>query len=235
MPKRKMSRRPSLRRINQGPSKRGGGRLNQIEKRATLETLPVAGGRRDVIPMQISPKSLTIQQIVNLGSFTTSATPGTEVDMQYYFYLNQLTGVTSLVGAWDQYKFEQVTLNFQPVFSQQSFTSASGGVIGNFATVIDYDDVASTNYATLLAYETCLHTPAYFPHSRTLRPRVASALYSGSTFSGYGNLSSPWIDTASGSVQHYGIKAALTNNNSTVAVSIYYIIGTYTITFRSIR
>jgi len=191
------------------------------------------GGRNDILPITIRPKTFTLQQTVNLGTINSTATPGTEFDGAYYFYLNQLSGVTGLGAVWDQYKFIQVTLNFQPVFSQLSFTSASGGVAGNFITALDYDDATSTTYSMLEQYDTAHHTPAYVAQSRTLTPRLAVAVYAGA-FTSFANQRS-WLDINSPSVQHYGVKYACTNNNSAVATTIYNVIALYTVAFRAVR
>jgi len=53
---------------------------------------------------------------------------------------------------------------------------------------------------------------------RTLQPRVANALYSGA-FTSFGQVKNQWVDMASQTVQHYGLKYGIFA--ATTAATIY--------------
>jgi len=72
--------------------------------------------------------------------------------------------------------------------------------------VVDYDDAnALSSSANAQAYNNCIVLGAGESCDRLFRPRMALAAYTGS-FTGYANSADLWIDAASPSVQHYGLK-----------------------------
>jgi hypothetical protein len=82
-------------------------------------------------------------------------------------------------------------------------------------SVVDYDDntaLASVGAAT--DYSNCVTCPQSLGVYRHFKPHCANALYGGSVFTSYGNLTSPWIDAASSSVPHYGVKIAASATSS---------------------
>jgi len=68
-------------------------------------------------------------------------------------------------------------------------------------------------------------------HYRKFIPHVAVASYSG-TFTSFTNEVAPWIDIASPSVQHYGLKTACT---PTTAVVQYTARARLSVSFRNVR
>lgn len=81
---------------------------------------------------------------------------------------------------------------------------------GLFLTVIDYDDdtlLTSNNQA--FDYKSCLSMGTSATFKRTLIPRMSFAAYSGAFTSYAEGKSGQWIDCASPSVIHYGIKTVL--------------------------
>jgi len=81
---------------------------------------------------------------------------------------------------------------------------------GEFLTALDFDDgVALTTQAQALDYASCIVTPANVPQRRCFVPRAAPAFWASAAFAGYGTVPSPWLNSASSAVQHYGVKYAL--------------------------
>jgi hypothetical protein len=189
----------------------------------------------DARPIPINPNQLfNIVQENALGTITSSATPGTEIDGAYYFYLAQLDGAAALVAVFDQYRFLQVSVSFIP---RCSVTGTTGSVfptpIGQLLTGIDYDDAATTAAALLRQKETAQITTCTDQQTRTLTPHAALAAYSGA-FSSYANMSKMWIDANSQSVQHYGVKFAILNCNFASTI-IYDVYARYVVQFRQIQ
>jgi len=169
-------------------------------------------GKLDPIPLVLKPANrniYTTDQLYNVGVITSSGTGGLEVDNGFSFTFGALDGYASLAAVFDQYRIIQISVTFAPTLNM--VTSSSGGVqVGNFYTVIDFDNAATANVAALRQYENCMTTPAYAPQTRTFTPHVALAAYGGA-FTSYANEGPKWIDSASTAVQHYGVKTALTS------------------------
>jgi hypothetical protein len=129
---------------------------------------------------------------------------GTVSSNGYYFSLDQIPSYTEFTALFDQYRIDKIELCFIPVANA---VAPTGSTQGQLTTVIDYDD------ATVLAteagafnYESAQVVPVWQIHKRVLKPRIAMAGYAGA-FSSYVNIGNQWIDSASPSVQHYGLKA----------------------------
>jgi hypothetical protein len=166
-------------------------------------------------------------QTGNTSSLVSSASGPAYASL--YLTLSQLDQYTSLVAVFDQYRIKAVEISFRPRISQESAASANTGL---FCTVIDVDDAASlTSFAQAEDYQTALVGRGFECQTRTFKPHAAMALYSGS-FSGYGNTESPWIDSSSSTVQHYGVKTAWTITDS--AYTIDYTCR-YWLQFKNVR
>jgi len=168
------------------------------------------------------------------GAVTTSvqlANANTYGSLQ--FNLAGLDNASAFETLFDQYRIDCVEVTFSPLITMNV---TPGIVFPRLYTVIDYDDyVAPTSLAYLRQYDSCIISPPGSGVVRTLCPASALAAYTG-TFTGYANRQRQWIDIASPTAQHYGIKfaieAALTGQ--TVLQSYDIDIVTY-ISFKSVR
>jgi len=109
-------------------------------------------------------------------------------------------------GFWDQYRIQAVRFTIRPENNAIGLVTNSTTQIQPLYCVIDYDD--STNLASIAAaesYSTCIVLSAGESCERVIQPRIAVAAYNGA-FGGFANLGNQWIDSASSTVQHYGIK-----------------------------
>jgi len=142
--------------------------------------------------------------------------------------LSSFDQATQLAAVFDQYMIESVEIWIMPQFSNASTSNFSGTLL----SVIDLDDnnVLST-VAQASDYTSCVTTEVDQGHYRHFVPHVALAAYSGA-FSSFANRHHMWIDAASPSVQHYGVKLAA---SPTGAVCTYDVNIRATLRFRSIR
>jgi len=189
----------------------------------------------DPKPIVVNPNKLfTIVQEVSLGTLTSSATPGTEVDGVFYHYMGQLDGYSQLAAVFDQYRFLQVSIAFLP---RCMATATTGTVyptfVGHLITAIDYDDAATTSAGLLRQKETANITLTTEQQTRTYTPHAALAAYSG-TFTSYSNMTRMWIDSASPNVQHYSCKVALLDCGFASAV-LYDVYARYVVQFRQVQ
>jgi len=208
----------------------GGGRLEATRERHMLD--PVLIARADNVPLQVKRNNrFTFSQTISLGTVTSSGTAGAEVDGAFYFYLGQCDGVSALTGVFDQYRFLQVSVTFEPIFNV--WASTTSGSVGSLVTALDYDDATSTSASGLRQKETCVYCTGNTGITRTLTPHAAMALYSGS-FASYGNVTTPWIDSASVNVQHYAVKWAFSGCTLT-STAIYNVFARFVLQFRQIQ
>lgn len=138
------------------------------------------------------------------GSITQQAS--SENDVTFFFSFGSATASTFYAAVFDQYRITGATITFSPRLSNGNFPS--GAISPRLYTVIDYDDASATTITGLTQYETLIIVPPGCGVVRTLIPHAAVAAYSG-TFTSFTNITSPWIDAASATVQHYGVKVAI--------------------------
>lgn len=122
----------------------------------------------------------------------------------YVFQLSSLANNASFTGLFDQYKVDAIQFRVRP---RSSMATINAGVYAPpLYLVIDYDNTtALPNVATALQYTSCAVVESYQSASRTFKPHVAVAAYSGA-FTAYKNELADWIDCASNTVLHYGVK-----------------------------
>lgn len=160
------------------------------------------------VPKMISPEqammsnnTFNIIQTTRLSRITASTT--IEVDGAYNFTFSQINQYTELTAVFDQYRFKLIEIEFHPTIQALAVASQSG----LFFTAVDTDDSGSTTAASIRDYPGCISSEVFKPHKHTWEPHVAIAAYAGA-FTSFANETSPWIDVASPSVQHYGLKYA---------------------------
>jgi len=128
------------------------------------------------------------------------------------FSFNDLQQVASFQALFDQYRITEVELWAQPI--NNSATVATSGP--TWYSVVDYDDSATpSSLAALQQYTNVITTPLNNGHYVRFKPHVAEALYGGA-FTAFGNITAPWIDSASPGVQHYGFKMGVNVTPPTV-------------------
>lgn len=139
-----------------------------------------------------------------VAAFTTSTTVPTFYGA-YFTLANQIAQYASFGSVFDQYRIMEVEVWIRPVSGTSGSVDTNGA---NYVTAIDYDDANTpTQVVNVQAYENAITAPLTNGQYRKFRPHIAIAAYNGS-FSGYQNQKSGWIDIASNSVQHYGMKVA---------------------------
>lgn len=147
-------------------------------------------------------------------SFTLSAVA--ETTRGYAFHLNDLTNYTHFTGLFDQYAVVCVVATVGATYNVA--LASAGNTIPRMFTVIDHDDVAPAATSALTLNPTCKITKTYQKQTRLIYPRVAVAGYSGA-FSSFVNQRS-WVDAASPSVEHYGLKVSCEADALTSVIDI---------------
>lgn len=141
------------------------------------------------------------------GALVQSATAVASVSLQ--FTLNLLGNLNSYIALFDQYRVQAVIVTATPTV----FTN-SGSPYTNYMprlySVLDYDDAALlTTINSAQQYDSCIVSPPCTSITRSIKPRIALAAYNGSVFTGYANVADQWIDLASPTIPHFGVKLVI--------------------------
>jgi len=173
-------------------------------------------------------KPYRISQELNAGTIISTSTTIPTFGATS-FSVNSLDQISQLAAVFDQYRIDEIECWCIP--NQLGLNAGGAGLL---YSVVDYDD--SSNLSTIGQaedYTNCLCSPSNEGHYRRFVPHAAVAMYSGS-FTSYGNVASPWIDTASTNVQHYGLKMACTAITGGTAETIALQVR-YHLSFRNVR
>jgi hypothetical protein len=175
--------------------------LIDINMRQTIRDEPMVP---DVKPLALQRHRLySFHRGIDLGIISASVT--VETFTSYTFTLSALPDSTEFTALFDQYRIMQVRMEFTPLFTDTSATVAYPPLY----TVIDYDDANSITGAQANEYDSVMYTPTGTYFERVFNPRIAIAAYSGA-FTSFGQpKAGTWVDCASPSVIHYGLKTVL--------------------------
>jgi len=216
---------------NPGPQKRKVNNKKKSRKQTTSKDVALAFAVDGALPSannysssnQVFDVSQSTETVLALASSTSIPTFSAAS-----FQLTDIGQYNSWTNIFDQYRIREIEVWLVP---QQSETTANTSM-GLMTSVIDYDDAtALTTIANALDFENALTTSGMAGHYRRFVPHVAMAAYAGA-FTSFANVSSPWIDAASPTVPHYGLKTAWT---PTTSAQNYSLIARYHLQFRNVR
>jgi hypothetical protein len=141
-------------------------------------------------------------------AFSTSLT--VPVYFATAFALSFFTGYTQYTALFDQYKIDEIEVWLESANQNNTIATCQ------WASCIDLDDATTpSSYDTVSMRQGALSTNILAGHYHRFKPHVAVAEYSGA-FTSFGNIPSGWIDVASPSVQHYGLKASAVSTDGVV-------------------
>jgi len=138
----------------------------------------------------------TVQSLV-LPILSAGAT--IETDQVYVIHLNDFSDSASYINCFDAYRIMMIEIDFLPL---------TGG--GHLYSAIDYDDNTPLNITQLQQYNTFGFAAGGTQHTRVFKPRIAETAFSSSNLATSSTQASQvWIDAASNTVPHYGLKVAV--------------------------
>jgi hypothetical protein len=138
---------------------------------------------------------------------TYVASSTTAVFGAYNYTAAALDNASGFASVFDQYRIDRIQTTFRPmnVATPLVNTASSGFIAPIIYTVIDYDDSTTpTTVAQLRDYQNC-SSHLYDPFTLDFKPHVAMNV--GGSLSG--NIVGPWIDWATPSIQHFGVKLGI--------------------------
>jgi hypothetical protein len=176
---------------------------NKPRSRLTKSDIPVRPKRTYETISAAFPLA-TDRAVVHANSVgTLTATATSYVNTTYYF---SMTLSNATVGNYDQYRLMALRFSILPQNNAIGLVTNSTTSLVPLYCVIDYDDATGlTSAAQAQGYNNCITLSPGESLSRTFRPHMALAAYSGS-FGSFANVEPMWIDAANTGVQHYGIK-----------------------------
>jgi len=171
----------------------------------------------------------TVMQTSNQGIVLSSNTSVAQLTSKSWTSAD-IIQFSSYASVFDQYR-----IDFVEVWLTPYGTATAPGYNGNvhLYSVVDYDDAnAPASLVALTQYENCVTTRCTDGHYVKFRPHIAVAGYGGA-FTQFINKPSDWIDVASGSLQHFGLKlgAETTVSNADLKVDME---TRLTISFRNV-
>lgn len=165
--------------------------------------------QRDVVPMnlpRVNRPVLLTRQAPNIEIFADSAgTSGAAA-----FTLDSLPNYTEITALFDQYRICEIRAAFNPMVNEFGASTTTTD-LPQLLTAIDRDDATAPPNADVVRQMSTCQTSAYTEFQlRVIRPRFAVGAYSGTFTSFASSMPNQWIDTGSASVQHFGLKWAVT-------------------------
>jgi len=216
---------------------RAKGNPSQATDQLILNSGKATGAQTDINPMDVqartqnwqlvqTPPRNLINQICWIRQ-TYSETvavlaSGVYTEKNVAYQANNLPSVSTFLGTFDQFCIYAVTTTV----SMDSSTSSSAPV--TVYTAIDYDNVASIGLTGIESYSNLLQSVITPTTSvvRFIKPCVATNLYGSSGFGSYGTTRC-WINSNSGSTQHFGFRSVFIQpiSQTIVRLSHSFIIG----------
>jgi hypothetical protein len=121
---------------------------------------------------------------------------------------------------FDQYRIDFIECWFAPRVTQQTSASANMGVM---ASVVDYDNATGTSLAALELFNNVILGSGQLGRYHAWKPHAANAFVrTGGSTANVGNVQSPWLDTATTDIAHFGFKSASTVTDVVYIWDLYY-------------
>ena len=218
--------------------------LLSADGRKRQRTRSVGSKRTFPIPRRM-PKVATGTFLVKKTAVFSDITQpllGTNVSNGAYSWtLAQFPEYASYVAVYDMYRIVKIKMTFVPCNEGAKQVSVTAPAFIPEAppmlTCIDYNDnnPLTTEY-DILTYDNAQIHPWGKPFSRVIFPAVSAQYYISGGSTGYGAKKKQWIDTASTSVQHYGLKYFIRDTFQNFTYNGYWIpYCTFYVEFRAAR
>ncbi len=138
---------------------------------------------------------------VTYNGFSSSAS--FNVASAFTWTLAGLANGSTLASVFDQYRMVAADVTLRP---RQNVAQLSGSATSYpLYTAIDYDNATAPTQATIQSMSSCAVAEVTESIRRVFIPHAALAAYTGA-FTGYTTVPSPWVDSSSSNVIHYGLK-----------------------------
>lgn len=179
--------------------------------------------------------------VTYIGANNTNVT--TDMVFGFIFKLSDCVQSSTFTSLYDQYRIHKIELVIRRTVNDQPAVSASNNLVispQQIWYVTDFDDntVSGLNLTALQQYAgvKCKSSMENGDIRIKFRPHIATPAYAGGVFTSFANTQSPWIDSASAGVEHYGVKACIPCPlSTTVAQQSYTVTAKYWLEFKNVR
>jgi hypothetical protein len=168
---------------------------------------------------------LELQVELQSNFLMSSATAGAFTAASQTFVLSTFSGAANLLAVFDQYRIDQIECWLEcPSVNQQV-------IFPEVYSCVDLDDAnVAVNAGQIQDHLGSLVACGPAGHYHKWRPHIAVATFSGA-FTSYGNEPAGWVDSASPSVQHFGLKTGMISNGASVVS--YSLVARAVVSFRA--
>lgn len=137
----------------------------------------------------------------------------------YTINLNQLPNTTEFSNLFDSYRINKAVFKFIPNHNSSEY-GTTVPPIGNFFTVIDYNDAtAPAALADMMEYSTCKIRQGSRIITRVFTPASLDVVSAGAGTASVNPKWKQWLSCTSLDVNHYGLKWALDWNGTATSVT----------------
>jgi len=199
--------------------------ISSAEVTSRANTLTVSDDVRRKAPsfqvVQRPPKNYINQiawtQVKLLQSATSIVIPGTNVENNLLFTLNQFPAAGAITSLFDQYCLYEVAVTF--------YLQGSVNQTVAITTAIDYDNITNIGISGISGFPSCNHAVLNSSNSvvRVVRPCV-SPVISGTTGAGVvgSGIVRSWIDSGNTNIPHYGVRFIAEVSQLSSGTNVFY-------------
>jgi len=186
----------------------------------------------DVKVIELSEKVYTFSRSVFRNAITATSA-SVPVLGALPFLLTDLPDYVEFTALFDEFKIQQVIVQFTPTNYSQAYAS--------LFTAIDYDDASSpSSINDLREYGSFHFTPALKYHQRVLTPKYSYRVYNGVGITDSFASTRGWVDCSKPDTPWYGLKYAFGPTTVIPSVGtpvgeVYEVQCTYIVCFRFYR
>jgi len=149
--------------------------------------------------------------------------------------LGNTTKASNYQAIYDEYRITRVRVRFVNLYNDSLVSTGYANISGAFAACIDWDDaVTPTGYVDILNHQNVKSGNTLRSYTFDFQPKALFGAETTSIVPG-APVKSPWLDTAQGTILHYGVKWMLDPLSNTVTgnTDLYTVWSEYDIEFRN--
>ncbi len=168
--------------------------------------------------------------------YNITATTVSPVLTGYTFKLSDVVGYAEFTAAYDQYRITKVAMMFKSNYNAVGGYPTANKLFPYLLTAVDLDDGAAPSFIDdMFQISTTEIHMCYEKFNVEFQPRIALAAYQ-STFTGYAMAPQDmWLDCASASIEHYGMKSAISAAATSAEIVSWVVFPIVELEFRFTR
>lgn len=167
------------------------------------------------------------------------AQPGANEYFSFGFSFQDLPQAATMAALFDQYRFDRVEVKLVPQSNNVALSAATSPNNSNpsILAVLDFDDsLAPTTLLGVQEYDNVQISEYGEGLMATITPSMTPAVYASGAFTGYAVEKAGWLDVASTTIAHYGLKGVVTELTAlSTQTCVWNLYIKYFVSFRNTR